>query len=112
MRVGFLGPPGTFSEEALGRCDLTAAAERRDYPTILDALEAIGAGDVDTSLVPIENSLEGSVNATLDALVHRPGLRIRREVLLPIEEHLLVRPGTDLPEVKRILSHPQPLGQC
>jgi len=112
MRVGYLGPPGTFSEEALSKCDLTRGAERRDYPTILDALEAIGSGEVETSLVPIENSLEGSVNATLDALVHRPGLRIRREVLLPIEEQLLALPGTQLAEVERLLSHPQPLGQC
>ncbi len=112
MRVGYLGPPGTFSEEALGRCDLTATAERRDYPTIADAIEAVVKGEVDASLVPIENSLEGAVNMTLDVLVQRPGLRIRREVLLPIEENLLARPGTALSDVKRILSHPQPLGQC
>ncbi len=112
MRVGYLGPPGTFSEEALSRCDLVAEAERADYPTITDAIEAVVKREVDMSLVPIENSLEGSVNITLDMLVHRPGLRIRREVLLPIEQNLLARPGTKLSEVTRILSHPQPLGQC
>src|SRR6266536_1340451 len=89
MRVGYLGPPGTFSEEAVGRCELVATAERRDYPTIADAFEAVAKGEVDCGLLPIENSLEGSVNVTLDMLVHRPGLRIKREVLLPIrsEEH-------------------------
>ncbi|HTT70866.1 MAG TPA: prephenate dehydratase [Anaeromyxobacteraceae bacterium] len=112
MRIGYLGPPGTFSEEALGRCDLAKAAERRDFPTIQDAIEAVGRGEVEASLVPIENSLEGSVNATLDTLVHRPGLRIRREVLLPIEQQLLALPGTELAGVTRLLSHPQPLGQC
>jgi prephenate dehydratase len=112
MRVGYLGPPGTFSEEALGRCDLAAKADRKDYPTIADAIEAVVKREVDVSLVPIENSLEGSVHVTLDMLVHRPGLRIRREVLLPIEQNLLARSGTRLADVKRVLSHPQPLGQC
>ncbi|HEX9290803.1 MAG TPA: prephenate dehydratase [Anaeromyxobacteraceae bacterium] len=112
MRVGYLGPPGTFSEEAVGRCELVATAERRDYPTIADAFEAVAKGEVDCGLLPIENSLEGSVNVTLDMLVHRPGLRIKREVLLPIQQHLLARPGTQLSQVERVLSHPQPLGQC
>jgi len=112
MRVGYLGPPGTFSEEALSRCDLAAAAERRDYPTIADAFEAVARGEVDCGLLPIENSLEGSVTATLDLLVHRPGLRIRREVLLPIRQNLLARPGVELAEVKRILSIPIAAAQC
>jgi prephenate dehydratase len=112
MRVGYLGPPGTFSEEAISRCDLAAGAERVDYPTIADTIEAVAKREVEMSLVPIENSLEGSVNVTLDMLVHRPGLRIRREVLLPVEQQLLARPGTKLSDVSRILSHPQPLGQC
>ncbi len=112
MRIGYLGPPGTFSEEALGRCDLAAGAELSGFPTIADAIEAVGRREVEASLVPIENSLEGSVHVTLDMLVHRPGLRIRREVLLPIEQNLLARPGTGLDGVKLVLSHPQPLGQC
>ncbi len=112
MRVGYLGPPGTFSEEALGRCELVSGAERRDYPTIAEAIEAVAKGEVEMSLVPIENSLEGSVHVTLDTLVHRPGLRIRREVLLPIEQNLLARPGTEVSQVRCLLSHPQPLGQC
>jgi prephenate dehydratase len=112
MRVGYLGPPGTFSEEALSRCDLVASAERRDYPTIADAFEAVVKGEVDCGLLPIENSLEGSVTATLDLLVHRPGLRIRREVLLPVRQNLLARPGVALADVKRILSIPIALAQC
>src|SRR6266545_4118238 len=110
MRVGYLGPPGTFSEEALSRCDLVSGAERRDYPTIADAFEAVVKGEVDCGLLPIENSLEGSVTATLDLLVHRPGLRIRREVFLPIRQNLLALPGTALESVEKVLSHPQPLG--
>ncbi len=112
MRVAYLGPPGTFSEEAVGRCDLARGAERRPFPTFADAYEAALSGEVDAALLPIENSLEGSVGAVLDLLVHRPGLLIRREVLLPVEQHLMAAPGTTLPEVTRVLSHPQPLGQC
>ncbi|BDG07694.1 prephenate dehydratase [Anaeromyxobacter paludicola] len=112
MRVAYLGPPGTFSEEAVGRCDLARGGEHVPYPSIPDAYEAVAKGEVDAALLPIENSIEGSVNATLDLLVHRPGLRIRREVLLPIEQQLMAARGTRLEDVKKVLSHPQPLGQC
>jgi len=112
MRVGYLGPPGTFSEEAVGRCDLLGDAERRPFSTFADAYEAALRGEADGALLPVENSIEGSVGATLDLMVHRPGLRIRRELVLPVEQHLLVRAGTALPDVRRVLSHPQALGQC
>src|SRR5512137_584444 len=112
MRVAYLGPPGTFSEEAVGRCEPVAAAERFPFPSFADAYEAALAGTVDVALLPVENSLEGAVGATLDLLVHRPGLRIQRELLLPVEQHLLARHGTGLPGVRRVLSHPQALGQC
>jgi len=112
MRVGYLGPPGTFSEEALSRCDLAAGAERRDYPSIADTFEAVAKGEVDCGLLPIENSLEGSVTATLDLLVHRPGLRIRREVLLPIRQNLLARSGVTFGDVRRVLSIPIAAAQC
>jgi prephenate dehydratase len=112
MRVGYLGPPGTFSEEALGRCPPVADAERHPFPSFADAYEAALAGAVDVALLPVENSIEGAVGATLDLLVHRPGLRIQREVVLPVEQHLLARPGTATGDVRRVLSHPQALGQC
>ncbi len=112
MRVAYLGPPGTFSEEAVGRCDLARGAEHRPHPTFADAYEAVLAGEADAALLPIENSLEGSVGAVLDLLVHRPGLLIRRELMLPVEQHLLAPAGTKLSEIARVLSHPQPLGQC
>lgn len=111
MRVAYLGPPGTFSEEAVARCDL-AAGERVPYPTFADAYRAVRRGEVGGALLPIENSIEGSVGATLDLLVGEPGLLIRRELLLPVRQHLLARPGTRLEDVTRVLSHPQPFGQC
>ncbi len=112
MRVAYLGPPGTFSEEAVARCDLARGDEPVPYPTFAAAYHALRSGEVDGALLPIENSIEGSVGATLDLLVHEPGPLIRRELLLEVRQHLLARPGTALAEVKRVLSHPQPIGQC
>lgn len=112
MRIAYLGPPGTFSEEAVARCDLAGGAEAVPQPTFADAYHALRRGEVDAALLPIENSIEGSVGATLDLLVHEPGPLIRRELLLPVRQHLLARPGTALAEVRRVLSHPQAIGQC
>jgi prephenate dehydratase len=112
MRVGYLGPPGTFSEEAVARCDLAAGGEAVPFPTFADAYRALARGELEAGLLPIENSIEGSVGATLDLLVGEPGPLIRRELLLPVRQHLLARPGTRLEDVKRVLSHPQPFGQC
>jgi prephenate dehydratase len=111
MRIAYLGPPGTFSEEAVSRCDL-AVGERVPYPTFADAYRALRRGEVGAALLPIENSIEGSVGATLDLLVAEPGPLIRRELLLPVRQHLLGRQGTRLEDVTRVLSHPQPFGQC
>jgi prephenate dehydratase len=112
MRVGYLGPPGTFSEEAVSRCDLARGGEAVPFSTFVDAYEALLAGKVDAALLPIENSIEGAVSTVLDLLVQRPGPRIRRELLLPVQQHLLARGGMRLEEIRRVLSHPQPLGQC
>ena len=112
MRVGYLGPPGTFSEEAVARCDLAAGGEAVPFRTFADAYRALARGDLDGALLPIENSIEGSVGTNLDLLVAEPGPLIRRELLLPVRQHLLARPGTRLADVQRVLSHPQPLGQC
>jgi prephenate dehydratase len=112
MRVGYLGPAGTFSEEAVARFPRTSQAERVAFASFADAYEAALRGEVDAALLPVENSLEGAVGATLDLLVHRPGLRIGAEWMLPVEQHLLARAGTRLEGVRRVLSHPQALGQC
>ena len=112
MRVAYLGPPGTFSEEAVGRCDLAAGDEPLPRASFQAAWESVLAGEADAALLPVENSIEGAVGTTLDLLVHRAGLMIRREVLLPVQQHLLAPAGTSLAEVTRVLSHPQPFGQC
>ena len=112
MRVAYLGPPGTFSEEAVSRCELARDAEPVPHRTFADAYEALLRGEADLALLPVENSIEGSIGAVLDLLVHRPGAQVRRELLLPVRQVLLAPPGTRLEDVRRVLSHPQPLGQC
>jgi prephenate dehydratase len=112
MRVAYLGPSGTFSEEAVGRCASLAGADRVPFSSFADAYEAAWKGEVDVALLPVENSIEGAVGATLDLLVHRPGLRIQQELVLPVEQHLMSRPGMALGAIRRVLSHPQALGQC
>lgn len=112
MRVGYLGPPGTFCEEALLAL-AGADCEEVPLPTVVDCFEAVRRGDVPEALVPIENSIEGSVNQTLDQLAASgEELRIRAEVIHPVRHHLIAR-AVDAPEdVTRVLSHPHATAQC
>jgi len=112
MRIAYLGPAGTFSEEAVGRCDLAGPEESVPFATFADAYDALLAGTVDGALLPIENSIEGAIGTVLDLLVYRPGPLIRREVPVPVRQHLLAPKGTRLDQITRVLSHPQPFGQC
>jgi len=107
---GFLGPSGTYTEEACMLYD--PSAELRAYPTITSVGEAVASGELEEGIVPIENSLEGSVNFTLDLLISQPSLFIKGEVVVPIEHYLMAKPGTDPAEVKVVYSHPQALAQC
>ncbi|MDW8008320.1 MAG: prephenate dehydratase [Chloroflexota bacterium] len=109
-RLAYLGPRGTFSEEAALRYD--PEAQHLPLPSISAVAAAVAAGMADMGVVPIENSLEGSVPETLDVLVHESDLLVRSELVLPIEHHLLVPPGVEASQVKVIFSHPQALAQC
>lgn len=108
--LGYFGPQGTFTHQAL----LTIAPDAHVIPlaTVTQALDAVRTGDVAASLVPIENSVEGGVSATLDALATGDPLMITREVLLPVQFCLAVRPGTELGDVRAILTHPHAAAQC
>jgi len=111
-RVGFFGPFGTFTEQAArGQADL-AGAELVAYPTVPDVLDAVAAGDVDCGVVPIENSIEGVVNFTQDALAFDYELLIQREIVLDIELCLVGRPGQSLADVKEVHSIPVATAQC
>lgn len=109
-RVAYFGPAGTFTELAALR--YAPHRELIACPTIAAVTKAVGAGEAEEGVVPIENSLEGSVTDTLDLLIHESSLFIRQELVLPIEHCLLVRPGISEADIKIIYSHPQALGQC
>ena len=109
-RIAFLGPTGTFSEEAA--LVYSSDAELEPFPSITAVALAVASGIVDEGVVPIENSLQGSVTDTLDILIQEARLFIRRELVLPIEQCLLVKNGSRTPEIQAIYSHPQALGQC
>jgi prephenate dehydratase len=112
MRVGYFGPPGTFTEEAL-RFSAPPGVERVALPSILATVLAVQQGDVERAVVPIENALEGSVDATLDALsVDAEDVVIVGEVVRPISHYLIAREPLALDEISVVVSHPQALGQC
>src|SRR5215213_1802606 len=105
-RIGFLGPLGTFTEQALKTQPDLVAAELVLYRTMPDVLDAVDSGEVDLGFVAIENSIEGTVNLTQDELAFSHDLLIQREVVLDIEHCLLAKPGTALADVKAVLSIP------
>lgn len=112
MRLGHLGPAGTFSEEAAAGPAREAGAELVALPTVRAVVAAVLAGDVDRALVPIENSLEGTVNQTVDALSAEEGLAMVGEAVLAIQQCLIARAEVTLSEIDRVLSHPQGHAQC
>jgi len=119
MRVGFFGPEGTFTHEALIEA-LHRAGEGPEHvvdqiplPTIYDTVMAVQTGAVEQALVPIENSLEGSVNATLDALaIESDDVAIVGEVVHPISHCLIAKRQLELDQIETVVSHPQATAQC
>lgn len=111
MLVAHLGPRGTYSEMA-ARAASGPGDTLRPFPSIPSTLAAAERGETDVAVLPIENSIEGGVSATLDLLIHDTDLRICREVVVPIR-HVLVGPeGASLAGIRTVMSHPQALGQC
>ena len=110
--MGFLGPFGTFTEQALRTQADLADGELVPFRTVPDVLDAVEAGDVDLGFVPIENSIEGTVNFTQDALAFDYELLIEREVVLDIEHCLLAATGTALADITEVLSIPVATAQC
>ncbi len=112
MRLGHLGPEGTFSEAAARGPAAAAGAELVPLPTVHDVVAAVLAGEVDYGLAPIENSVEGTVNATVDALTGEDGLAIAGEAALAVTQCLIAREDRPLDAFDTVLSHPQGLAQC
>ncbi len=112
LKIGYLGPKGTFSHEALKKYTGGMMHTSIDFPSIPEILMAVQDNRVEEAVVPIENSIEGAVNATMDMIALEVDLLIKAELIISVREHLLVKKGTDTSEIKYVLSHPQPLGQC
>ena len=111
--IAYLGPAGTFSEEAAlaraGGDTATALLPLASIPAVVTAIETAAAS---VGVLPIENLLEGSVNYTLDLLIHETSLQIVGEIVIPIRQYLVARQGVRLSDVRVLYAHPQSLGQC
>lgn len=108
--LGYLGPKGTFSHQAA--LDISGGKEElKEFSTIYSAIIAAERGEVDRAVVPIENSIEGSVNTTLDTLAFDVDLYITGEYVLHISQNLMVKKGGSIDDIKLIVSHPQAIGQ-
>ncbi|MDU7361519.1 MAG: prephenate dehydratase [Propionibacteriaceae bacterium] len=106
---GYFGPAGTFTHQAL--LSITDA-EAKPYSSVVGALAGVRSGEVEAAVVPIENSVEGGVSATLDELINGSPLMIRREILVPVSFGLYARPGTALADVRHVLTHGHAAAQC
>lgn len=110
--IGYLGPPGTFTEQAVHSQPDLGRMRHRPLGSIAEVLGAVAGGEVDLGLVAIENMIEGSVTATIDALAFDTDLLIQREIVMGVNLNLLVRPGGRLDQVERISSYPVAYAQC
>ncbi len=113
VRIGFLGPEGTFSHQALREAQPPADAEAVAIATLYQTVMAVDAGEVDLALVPIENALEGSVDVTLDTLAaDAAAVAIVGEIVQPVRNSLIAATAIPLESITTVHSHPQPTGQC
>ena len=110
-KLAYLGPPGTFSEEAAALYAAGKLLTLEPYPGIDLVIAAVEKQEAELGIVPVENSLEGSVNLTFD-LLRESSVQIQREVILPVRHFLLAQKGETLADIKEVCSHPQPLAQC
>jgi prephenate dehydratase len=110
--VAFLGPVGTFTEQAIHAQEDLAAADLVPLPTMGDVLFAVHEGEVELGVVPIENAIEGTVNATVDTLAFDVDVLVQRELVEPVALHLLVQPGRTLTDVTAVTTIPVAAAQC
>ncbi len=112
LRIAYLGPPGTYAEEAVLKQRDLASEDLASLRSVPDVIAAVEQGDADVGLVPIENSIEGSVAVTLDTLAFDTNLLVQREIDLPVSLHLCANHGTRISDITSVVSHPNPHGQC
>ncbi|MBU6197364.1 MAG: prephenate dehydratase [Cyanobacteria bacterium REEB446] len=117
MKIGYLGPAGSFSHLAAINLHnhLTASSEELDFisfPTITNLVETISVSKLDSAVLPVENSLAGGVGETLDALLKHNGAYVTKEYILNIEHNLLAKNDVELSKISKLLSHPMSFAQC
>jgi prephenate dehydratase len=113
MKIAYLGPAGTFTEDALREAWAGGELEPLRTLTVHDAILAVERGEAERALVPFENSIEGSVRSTLDTLAFdTKAVTIVGEHDFTVRAHLIARRPVELSEIEAVLSHPQPLAQC
>ncbi|MGC5285642.1 prephenate dehydratase [Micromonospora sp. DT231] len=108
----YLGPEGTFAEQALRSLPAAERGTRTPARSVGEALDNVRTGDADAALVPLENSIGGAVGVTLDEMAEGEPLVITREVILPVDFVLGARPGTPLTSIRTVAAHPQASTQC
>ncbi len=111
-RIGYLGPQGTFSEEAAHIYTAGREWEKVDCSTLENIFTDVSEGKLNKGVVPVENSTEGAVSEVLDLLAGPFDLAVHEEIVMPVYQSLLTRSGVKLEQVERVLSHPQALAQC
>ena len=113
MRIAYLGPEGTFSEEAaLLQAARDGGAKLVPFSTFPALVSAVETGLADRAILPIENSLEGAISTTVDLLIDETKLKIHDELVLAIRHNLIVVPGTHLTDIRYVASKPEVFGQC
>lgn len=116
IKIAYLGPPGTFTEEALDKYinigKLEKSIEKIPYSNMGEVIKSVDRGEAAEGIVPIENSLEGSVNITLDFLTFESEAKIIREITIPIKHSLIGREKIPPDKIRKIISHPHATAQC
>ena len=110
VKIAYLGPQGTYTEQAA--LDYDSTAELMPYGSIPAAIAAAASGEADEAVAPIENSIEGVVTYTVDLLIHESLLKIKSEVIVPIHHCLLTQPDARIEDIRVVYSHPQAIAQC
>lgn len=111
MKVGYLGPKGTFSYEAC--CEYCIEnQEKIEYKTISETIIALNNNEIDECIVPIENSLQGCVTDSIDTLIQNDNIKVKKEVLVEIKQNLMSNKTCNMDDIYIVYSHPQALAQC
>jgi len=112
MKLGYLGPSGTFSEQAAFIVNGKYNFELKKYRTIWEVLESVDKSNIDIGVVPIENSTEGIVNITVDSIIFDINVFIQSEIILSVKHNFMVNKNCKANNITKVLSHPQALAQC